>query len=295
LEVRIMFCSVDETSSDDMHRILGTTRILSIWPTLSQSPIMTHFSWSQIVLSALQSNAHVLTSLPPSPNALTSHHALLPSIDLTSRTSFPNLLAIHIRRGDYQSHCHLLANWSSSYMGWSQYPGLPASDVFVPPPGGSAGDNTPENREVYMRHCLPSVEQVVERVRAVRREWEAAGGELEVNTKHDSETKTTSPPPRKLTHIHIMTNAEPSYLTSLLTLLNSPSSSSPASNLKWDRNTSGSDLSLTPEQSYIGQAIDMAIGERAGVFLGNGFSSLSANVVMLRMARGQPMESNRFW
>jgi len=34
--------------------------------------------------------------------------------------------------------------------------------------------------------------------------------------------------------------------------------------------------------------------DKAEVFVGNGFSSLSANVVMLRMAKGLPVNSNRF-
>lgn len=38
--------------------------------------------------------------------------------------------------------------------------------------------------------------------------------------------------------------------------------------------------------SIISPAVDMAIAVDAGVFVGNGFSSLSSNVAILRLARG---------
>jgi len=48
------------------------------------------------------------------------------------------------------------------------------------------------------------------------------------------------------------------------------------------------------EQAYVAMAVDMAIAEKAEVFVGNGFSSLSSNVVMLRMAKGLDPSTNRF-
>lgn len=220
---------------------------------------MTHFAWSPLILYAVQSNLHLLApSSVPSLN-----HS--PPLDLSLPTPLPTLLAVHIRRGDYASHCHLLANWSSTYMGWAQHPALPLSDAFVPPPGGSDGDNTPENRAIYMQHCWPTVEQVVKRVGDVRREWEATSPWSDSDHDPHSGTRTQ----RKLTNLHIMTNAEPAFLSSLLTSLRSSSSLAGT----WDRVTSGSELELSAEQSYVEQAIDMAIGERAGVFIGNGVSN----------------------
>ncbi|KAG6377973.1 hypothetical protein JVT61DRAFT_14769 [Boletus reticuloceps] len=45
------------------------------------------------------------------------------------------------------------------------------------------------------------------------------------------------------------------------------------------------DLQLDAAQYHVSMAVDMAIAERAEVFVGNGFSSLSSNVVMLRFAK----------
>ncbi|KAJ7140126.1 hypothetical protein C8R46DRAFT_1135889 [Mycena filopes] len=41
-------------------------------------------------------------------------------------------------------------------------------------------------------------------------------------------------------------------------------------------------------------AVDMRIGEGAEVFVWNGFSSLTSNIVMLRLARGLEPETTRF-
>jgi hypothetical protein len=81
------------------------------------------------------------------------------------------------------------------------------------------------------------------------------------------------------------------------------------------------DVRLDGEQAYVAMAVDMAIAEKAEVFVGNGvssflsffvfifflvgpellltnnllqFSSLSSNVVMLRMAKGLDPLTNRF-
>jgi len=44
----------------------------------------------------------------------------------------------------------------------------------------------------------------------------------------------------------------------------------------------------------VGDGVDMAVAEKAEVFLGNGFSSLTSNVVMLRMAKGPGPSTYRF-
>ncbi|KAF8342548.1 hypothetical protein F5887DRAFT_350555 [Amanita rubescens] len=62
----------------------------------------------------------------------------------------------------------------------------------------------------------------------------------------------------------------------------------------WEEVITSNDLLLDAEQRYVGMAVDMAIAERAEVFVGNGFSSLSSNIVMLRMAKGMDPRTNRF-
>lgn len=106
-----------------------------------------------------------------------------------------------------------------------------------------------------------------------------------------------------------MTNASPAWLEELKVALRKT--------YDWDQIASSRDLKLSWEQKYVAQTVDMMIGQRAQVFIGNGvsrvymyplrplkwltppiapqFSSLTSNVVMLRMARGVAPEANRFW
>ena len=205
----------------------------TVVPSLSESPIMRNFRWSPLVLSAVRSNA---------PKFAPDFSSDLPP-DVV-----PDLMAVHIRRGDYIDHCHHLANWSSSFMGWAQAPG--AHDAFVPPTGGGAGWNTPENTAVYMRHCFPKIPEIVSRVGEVKRDWE---------------TRTDRPryEPR-LKRLYIMTNGKAEWVAELKDKLMEAG--------EWDIVFSSRDMSLTPEQKYVGQAVDMAIAERAAVFIGNGVS-----------------------
>ena len=160
----------------------------------------------------------------------------------------PDLMAIHIRRGDYVEHCYHIANWSSSYLGWARAPGIP--DSFVPPTGGGEGWNTPENTAVYMPHCFPEIPDIVRRVEEVKRDWE---------TRRD---KPRNEP--RLKRLYILTNGKKDWVAELEERLLEAGD--------WETVFSSRDMVLTPEQKYVAQAIDMAIAERAAVFLGNGVS-----------------------
>lgn len=59
--------------------------------------------------------------------------------------------------------------WNSTFYSWSLLPILP--DAFVPPAGGGDGKNTPENIALYMSHCYPNLDQIVSKVRNVRKEF----------------------------------------------------------------------------------------------------------------------------
>ena len=78
----------------------------------------------------------------------------------------PSLLALHIRRGDYMELCKRLASWSSRFMAFYEFPGLP--DRFPPPAVHSQGIAPPEEDACYLARCFPEIEQIVSRVREVR-------------------------------------------------------------------------------------------------------------------------------
>ncbi|KAL5533842.1 hypothetical protein ACEPAG_302 [Sanghuangporus baumii] len=177
-------------------------------------------------------------------------------------------------------------------MGWAHAPGIP--DVFVPPPGGGSGWNTPENTAECMRHCFLEIAGIVHRVAQVKHEWKTR-----VGRPHDE-------PPLK--RLYILSNGKTEWVAQLKGRLMRAGD--------WDIIFSSRDMVLSSEQKYVGQIIDMAIAERAAVFLGNGVSfslflgfpwmtdidrnpivleRLTSNTVLSRRVRNLPIVSNRFW
>ncbi|KAF8496238.1 hypothetical protein F5888DRAFT_1794754 [Russula emetica] len=245
-------------------------RLLDIWPSLSTSPILTHFSWSPLITAALSANAHfihpTLSSSTPS--------SFVPS---SNTPPLSGLLALHIRRGDFIEHCEHLTNWSVRFMGFNEFPGLP--DRFTPPASSSDSyddhygyDLSPEERALYRTHCFPEIEQIVSRVRDVRA----------------SLLRTT-----KLTRVYVLTNGRPEWLRELKDALQEDARRERLN--EWEHIGTSRDLRLTGEQKHNSQALDMAVAQRAEVFIGNGFSSLTSNVAMLRAASGRDWETMRFW
>ena len=69
---------------------------------------------------------------------------------------------------------------------------------------------------------------------------------------------------RGLRDIYIMTNGPQDWVTELKDILRKSG--------EWGRIASSRDLTLSWEQKYVGQAVDMLIGQRAQVMIGNGVS-----------------------
>jgi hypothetical protein len=101
--------------------LFGSPRVLSIWPGLSSSPILTDYTWSPLVQSAVSRNFAILQ--PSSTKTLCV---------ISSKTTLSGLVAVHLQRGDYKRHCPRLAEWHSLYMGFNQFPTLP--DKLDPSP-----------------------------------------------------------------------------------------------------------------------------------------------------------------
>lgn len=231
-------------------RLFGDSgRLLDIWPSLSTSPILTHFSWSPLITAALSANAHhihpALSSSTPS--------SFVPS---SKPPPLSGLLALHIRRGDFIEHCEHLTNWSVRFMGFNEFPGLP--DRFTPPASSSDSyddlygyDLSPEQRALYRAHCFPEIEQIVSRVRDVRA----------------SLLRTT-----KLTRVYVLTNGKPEWLRELSDALQEDARRERLN--KWEHIGTSRDLRLTGEQRHNSQAVDMAVAQRAEVFIGNGVRHL---------------------
>jgi len=153
------------------------------------------------------------------------------------------LLALHIRRGDYGEHCAGLANWGSIYMGFNEFPGLP--DKFSPHATSSQGEEATR----YAMHCFPDIEQIVSRVREVR------AGLL---------------PTTRLTRVYMLTNGRPEWVRELKDALQEDARREGMG--EWEHIGTSRELRLTREQRHNSQALDMAVAQRAEVFIGNGVS-----------------------
>ncbi|KAH7885775.1 hypothetical protein F5I97DRAFT_1875293 [Phlebopus sp. FC_14] len=231
-------------------------RMLSIWPYLSKSPVTTHWGWSPLIHDAYYRNRHLFRS-----------KTIWEFIGIgTSRedpiSPIPGLLALHIRRGDFEGHCRHLANWNAEWNAFNSFPEFP--DKFEPPTDGDGDHTTQENMDLYVRRCYPTVEQIVARVRQIRNEAKV-----------------------KLRYLYVLTNGPVPWVEELKLAL--------AQDMHWAHVASSRDLELTWEQKFVAQGMDMYVAQRASVFIGNGWSSLTSNVVMLRMVHGYAPETNRFW
>ncbi|KAI0371070.1 hypothetical protein BV20DRAFT_965729 [Pilatotrama ljubarskyi] len=243
------------------HDVWGVrTSLLDVWPDLRRSPFITHFEWSPLVEYAFDINRDLFlpadTDQPHlSGRPFTTNH--------DRYTEIPGLMVIHVRRGDYETHCRTLAMWSEDFVSVNAFPEM--MDQFTVPPHEQWGNNTVENIEIYRKRCLPTIEEITRKVEEVR----------------------ATPAAQGVRRLYIMTNGRPEYIRELKDALMAAG--------HWEMITSSRDLVLTLEQRYISQAVDLLVAQRAQILLGNGFSTLTSNAVMMRLANGFRTDSTRFW
>ncbi|KZV76432.1 hypothetical protein PENSPDRAFT_646205 [Peniophora sp. CONT] len=192
-------------------------------------------------------------------------HPAIKFHDVRQRAELKGLLALHLRRGDFKDHCANLANWRSEYNAFNVRPDFP--DQLQAPPGGGGGTHTDETLGWYVDHCFPDIRHIVKRVKELRVEAKGQG--------------------RSLDRIYILTNGDRDWIKKLKEELREAG--------EWKSIATSRDLEIDWEQEFVKQAADMLIATRAEVFVGNGWSSLSSNVNLLRMAQKHNPETSRFW
>ncbi|KAI0348320.1 hypothetical protein BDW22DRAFT_1404258 [Trametopsis cervina] len=168
------------------------------------------------------------------------------------------LLAVHVRRGDFIDHCENLGHWGADFLAFNQFPEF--AHPWVKPEG-----DEDHKMSIYRQRCVPTIEQIVQAVEEVRLSRAGWG----------------------LKYIYIMSNGDPTWLASLKKAI--------LEAYAWDKVATSRDMKLSLEEKYVSHAVDMLIGQRAQAFIGNGFSSVSSNVAMLRMGRHFPGDSTRMW
>ena len=196
----------------------------------------------------------------------------------------PGLMVLHVRRGDYLEHCTFLAETYEDFVSVNNFPNMP--DAFTVPEKVNIPRNvktSPENLEYYRQRCFPSVDEIAKKVAEVR----------------------ATPSGRDLRKVYIMTNGDKAFINELKVALWDVG--------EWEAVSSSRDLVLDWEQKFVAQAVDQLVAQRAQVLVGNGvstafgsyvkraadglekFSTLTSNAVMMRLANGLDIESNRFW
>ncbi|KAG8925484.1 hypothetical protein FRC02_009624 [Tulasnella sp. 418] len=297
--------------------LIASPRILSIWPSLSSSPILTRFSWSTLVKSAVYRNLPLFYSAPslptppsssssssksdstvsppklpsksndgnssgghrhpppPSLSSLNYQSNSQPGSSTNTSTTIGGLLAIHLRRGDFRIHCHWLADRLEPFAGWNQFSFL--KDRFKPPDDMDGVLTRGRKHAAYMERCWPSVEQVVEKLEMTKRDHPL------------------------LDKVFVLTNGKKEWVRELKAALTQGYQNTTVvedeyvEHYRWSSVITSRDLSILRNEREVDQAVDMEIARRAEVFIGNGFSSLTSNIVMLRLSDSTPAENIRFW
>jgi hypothetical protein len=98
---------------------------------------------------------------------------------------------------------------------------------------------------MYLKACFPTTEQIVEKVRDVLADQKHLYGSA-----------------KELKSIYVMTNGDMEWLHQLKEALKQVK--------KWDAIGTSRDMELSWEAKPVAQAVDMLIGQRAQVFIGNG-------------------------
>ncbi|KAL1742710.1 hypothetical protein HDZ31DRAFT_75337 [Schizophyllum fasciatum] len=232
----------------------GSARILPLAAEFLRSPVSRLHATSAPVAAAVARNAPLFR-----PRARGGPH-----------DSFARTLAMHIRRGDFKDACLHLATWNSTFYSWNLLPELP--DQFTAHAGGGWGWNTEENIALYLEHCLPTFDAIVQKARDAKRDYLAEG------QKKGEE--------RVLDVMYILTNDESAWLDELKDALHKDG---------WTTIVTTKDLQFDQETMDVSMAVDMELARLAAVFIGNGWSSFTSNIVHRRLVDEREYISTRFF
>ncbi|EIN11679.1 hypothetical protein PUNSTDRAFT_98867 [Punctularia strigosozonata HHB-11173 SS5] len=243
----------------------GTPQVFDLWILGSKRILPLWDMFKDSPTSRLLSVSPIVASA-----VARNEHLFLPR-GASARRGSPNpydrMMALHMRRGDYVGQCRHFARYGSSFYGWNQLPFLP--DRFEVPSGGE----TPERTDIYMRRCWPTLEQTLEKVREARDAY---------IREHDPALGSTT----VLDVVHVLSDGDEEWLRALERGLRDSG---------WGTVVTSKDLALDSEQTGVGMTVDMEIARKAAVFIGNGWSSFTSNIIHRRLVDGRENISNRFW
>jgi hypothetical protein len=211
--------------------VFGSWRIHDGLPVLFNNPIIKLFGWSSLVEDAFKKNQHLFALSPMLP----------PPTPQLRYPPIPGLLALHVRRGDFEGHCPKLLRSKIRFTGLNTQPGTTDKNIILEE--NWAGSPTQASVDTFQRACYPDLNQIVERVRQIRMTKEG----------------------KVLRNVFIMTNGSPEWIEELREAL--------MRDHPWEQIASSLQMQVSWEQKFVAQAVDMMIGQRADLFIGNGVST----------------------
>ncbi|KAJ7925278.1 hypothetical protein B0H13DRAFT_1975806 [Mycena leptocephala] len=170
-------------------------------------------------------------------------------------------MALHLRRGDFEEHCKGLASSRTGFTTWATLPEL--NDVVFPP------KLEPHNYTSVMEHCYPSLRRILDAIDAQAR------ANPHVNTLHVLHDGAWDHPAVYLQYYKLEAAVQSPQRTT---------------NAGWKGGpmkvvTHSGSLPVRSGESDWAVAVDVELARKANVFIGNGYSSLSSQIVALRLAK----------
>ncbi|KAF8971133.1 hypothetical protein BDZ97DRAFT_1341378 [Flammula alnicola] len=208
-----------------------------------QNYIHNHFKWSDNVLDIV--------------NRTQGQLKLQPRSDSTAPGG--SYMALHLRRGDFEDHCKYLAETRQGFTTWAT---LPLLEPAILPPKLDI-----YNATTVMDHCYPSLRRILSAISYQARD---------------------RPHLRTLHVLHDGAWDHPTVYLQFYKLAEALTNSDWAQQQGWKggpmlRVTHSAEVPIKWGERDLSVCVDVELASRAEVFIGNGYSSLSTQVVALRL------------
>ena len=286
-------------------RITGTKKIHDLWDLTSNSPIIAGWSWSPLIYEAFERFRDVISPITSSFFGLITFKETytLPLLALHIRRGdyFDHCVKLAGWNSTYTGQ--------NSFPEFEERDKFVVPQVIESHPSSGIGSIQPgdtlivssedEKLEHYSKHCYPDIGQLVERVRQVVHDYESfvrdrreKGSQKYVNWglkkiwREESRRavlgREKSVGNKLLKRIYIMSNGDKQFLLELKQALMDDAERSKLSSYNgeatnewefewtWEGVSTSRDLDLGWEEKPVGQALDMYIGQRSELFIGNG-------------------------
>jgi len=168
-------------------------------------------------------------------------------------------MALHLRRGDFEDHCNHLATTRQGFTTWATLPELQSS--ILDPVLDTA------NSTSVLQHCYPSLYRILDAV---------------------SHQARRNPEIRTLHVLHDGAWDHPLVYLQFHKLAHALRNAQWAKDAGWTNGpilqiTQSSDVPIQRGERDWSVCVDVELARRAAVFIGNGYSSLSTQIVALRL------------